>query len=329
MSGVADLGATTSGIWTRAQARAHLSVGEIDALVRDGTWQVLWPGVLADGGFVLTPDQRAWAAVLASGGAAPVKTTAKQAKTPLVAYACGRTAARLWELPLIDDDDPATGAHDIDDDDVGVFRNRGGDVVHAGRRLHRRQLKLAPGDLRRRSGLRATSPLRTLVDLASLLSSEALVCCLDDALHRGLVTTQELTTAAAARKGRRAGPALRAAVERADGRAEAPSETLLRLLLRPHFPGLEPQVTLVDEAARPIARFDLGDSAGKVGVEADGRQGHAASDMVAKDRRRDRGSRRQGWLTERVTWFDLRRRQGEVVDRVAETYAEQGRRPAA
>lgn len=154
------------------------------------------------------------------------------------------------------------------------------------------------------------------------------MCCLDDALHRDLAGTAEFEALVAARAGTRSVGRLRTAVAAADGRAEAPSETLLRLLLKPHFPELEPQVQLFAPSGHLVARYDLGDEKARVAVEADGRAGHEG--MVAKDRRRDRTSRKLDWLTERATWFDVRRRRAEVVQRVRETYDEQARRrPAA
>jgi hypothetical protein len=342
MGDLSRLGEQTAGVWTREEVLRSTSPGRYDALVRSGDWQLPWPGVCADAGYDLDAVQRAFAGVLASGGqpepvvvpAAPAAPdgpdgpVAPAGPRQPVAYACGRTAARVWRFPLVDDDDPATGARDHLHDDVGVWRNVG-TLHHDGRTLHRRQLRLRPGDLvQHESGLWLTSPLRTLADCAGLLSVEALVCCLDDALHRGLVQAADLGALVECRKGSRSITALRTAVAAADGRAEAPSETLLRLVLLPHFPGLEPQVPLFDDVGRLIARYDLGDRKARVAVEADGRAGHEG--MVAKDRRRDRVSRRQDWLTERATWFDIRRRQRELVERVQETYDEQARRrPAA
>ncbi|MFP5218749.1 MAG: hypothetical protein ACLGIG_03300 [Actinomycetes bacterium] len=327
MTDLSRLGATTAAEWTREEVLEAVSVGRHDALVRSRAWQLLWPGVYADAGYELDAVQRGFAGVLASGGSAsPV--AGPDGRRRLIAYACGRTAARVWLFPLVDDDDPATGACDHLQDDVGVWRNVG-TVQHDGRTLHRRQLRLGPGDLvRHHSGLWLTSPLRTLADCAAVLSTEALVCCLDDALHRELVERAELDALVASREGTRSVTRLRAAVAAADGRAEAPSETLLRLVLRPHFQGLEPQVRLFDGVGRLVARYDLGDRQARVAVEADGRAGHEG--MVAKDRRRDRTSRQLGWQTERATWFDIRRRQSEVVERVQETYDDQARRrPAA
>jgi hypothetical protein len=196
--------------------------------------------------------------------------------------------------------------------------------------LHRRQLTLRPGDLvRRPSGLWVTSPPRTLSDCAGLLSREAAVCCVDDALHRQVVVPAQLSGQIVATKGSRHGPVLREVVALADGRAEAPSETLMRLLLLPALPGLVPQVELFDQRIELVARFDLGDEAVRLGVEADGKRGHSGAVMVARDRRRDRRSAALGWQTERLTWFDIRRRQAESLGRVLTLDAAQRRRWAA
>ena len=307
MSGLAQLGASSCGVWTRREALTVLGSGQVDALVRAGTWQVPWRGVYADAGHLLDAEQRAWAAVLAAGGAVQGSGGRR-----LRAVAGGRTAARLWRLPLIDDEDPATQSDDSRLDDVVVDRN----LVrqeHAGRCLLPRQAALLRGDVvQLPSGLWVTTPERTLLDCALLLAPQALVCVVDAALHRHLVRREDL-----GRPCRRAGSALlRTAVALADGRAESPPETLARLLLLPQLPGLEPQVELFDRTARLVARFDLGDPQARLAVEADGKAAHAGAAMVAKDRRRDRRTEALGWHTERVTWWELRREQDPFVRRV-------------
>lgn len=331
MPDLSGLGAASLGIWTRAQALALLSAAEVDGLVRRGSWQVVWRGVYADAGYVLDAQQGAMAAVLAAGGAdqpvafgVPDPESGWQRRR-LRAVACGRTAARVWGFPLIDDDDPATCAKDHLLDDVALWRHLPRQVQH-GRTLHPHELTFVGGDLvRLPSGLWLTSPARTLVDCARLLNHEALVCALDDALHRALVLSAPLRELADARKGDEGAPALRRAVDLADGRAEAPSETLARLVLLPVLPDLRPQVTLYDAAGRLVARFDLGDEQVRLAVEMDGRVGHAGEQMVAKDYRRDRRTGGCGWWTERATWFDVRCRRDELRARVVGKHVERSR----
>jgi hypothetical protein len=324
---LSSLGAQTAGIWTRAEALALLPAGQVRALLRDGDWQTVIPGIYTDGGITPDAEQRAIAAVRASGGSSgqPVH---KRDRASWRAIAVGRTAARVWGFPLIDDDDPATDRHEARIDDVGTRTGRRHLVVPAGEgqpgwELRRTRPTLAPVDVSRRaSGLVVTSPLRTLFDCASLLSHEALVCALDDALHRNVVTLDGLLAYAEEHRGSAGVPAFRAAVARADGRAESPHETLVRLLLLPVLPALEPQLELY-ERGQLIARFDLADELARFAVEADGRLGHAGA-MVAKDRRRDRRTTRLGWHTERVTWFEVRREASATRTRIV---AEHAKRP--
>lgn len=324
-SPLALLGDRTGAVWTREQALQVVTAGEIDVRVRQGVWQVAWPGVYADGGFDLDAEQQAFAAVLASGGAGqprahgPRNTATGVRPERLVAVASGRTAARVWQLPLVDDDDPATGAQDHLHHDVAVLV-QAGDLRWGGRVLHRHQPAFAAGDVvRLPSGLWATSALRTLIDCRLLLTHEALVCAMDDALHRELVSPSRLAAACTRIRGWRAAPAFRRAADLADGRAESPGETLTRLVLQPVLPGLVPQVSLWDDAVRLLAVFDLADEALMLAVEFDGRVGHEGGAMVARDRHRDRSAEARGWTTERVTWFEVRRQQASLQRRVTET----------
>jgi hypothetical protein len=332
MPDLSSLGAGSVGIWTRKQALALLTAGEIDTLVRGGAWQVLWRGVYADGGVVVSAEQRAVAAVLAAGGAVQPggHVASGTGRHRLRAVAWGRTAARFWRFPLIDDQDPATGGREHLLDHVAVERRLPRQSYDA-RVLIPHQVAFVASDLvRTRGGLWLSTALRTIVDCAGLLTHEALVCAMDFALHHELVALDDLATAAEARAGRPGGPALRAAVQVADGRSESPNETLARLLLLPVLPDLEPQVQLFDDAGRLRARFDLGDREVRLAVEADGKRGHVGVQMVAKDRARDRWTDAQGWTTERVTWFELRRQQADVVRRMVARHAQlTSRRPAA
>jgi hypothetical protein len=315
---LSPLGAATRAVWTRADALALVSRGRIAAAVRDGEWQIVWEGVYADGGIVLDAEQRAFAAVLASGGRG-------QELAHWRAVASGRTAARVHGLPLIDDDDPATTAKDRLIDDVisqrpGELSRKTGEETYV---LLRRQRALAPGDVvRLTSGLLVTSIARTLFDCASVLSHEAVVCVIDNALHRELVTADELAVFASARTGQAGCEAFRRALALADGRAESPAETLTRLLLLPHLPRLEPQVRLHDRYGRQVARFDLGDRVARFAVESDGKRGHSGEQMVAKDQARDRQTRGRGWRTERVRWFELRCRQPQLIARIVASHQE-------
>lgn len=295
------LGAETAGVWTAAQAHAcGLSHGAMARRIAAGEWQRLRRGVYADGGVEPSPLMRGWAAVLAGGG-------------PARACAAGRTTARLLGLPLIDDDDPATGAHESPHDDL-VMRTSSG--VMQGSTLHLRRQGLSVGDTVLVDGCPSLTLSTALPGLAAVLSLQALVCLLDAALHRDLSSPDDLDDVVRRLTGRPHAARLRRAAALADGRTESPNETLARLLLQPVLPGLVPQVELFDERMRVIARFDLADEELKLAVEADGKRGHAGERMVAKDRRRDARAAAQGWTTERCTWFELRREQVATRERI-------------
>lgn len=325
------LGTTTAAVWTRRAALAVVPRGTLAALLRDGRWWSPFPHVYADGGFALDPLQWGFAAALASGYPEVVDPTGPC--TALRAVPCGRTAARVWGLPLLDDDDPATGALDRLHHDVSTWhpardlRSRprtAGEQVHV---LHRHRLGLTAGDLARHpGGLWLTGPARTLLDLGRLVSLEAQVCAVDAALHRGLVEVPQLRALVEAHLGRLGVVRLRQALALADAGAESPAETLARLVLKPVLPGLRTQVTLRDGHGWPLARFDLADEALRLAFEADGRRGHAGDAMAAKDRGRDARTEALGWVTERATWYELRCRPDRVRQRVLAAAAR--RRPA-
>jgi hypothetical protein len=317
--------------------------------VRRGQWQAPWSGVYADGGIELDLEQRAFAAVLASGGGpdrglSPTPTGGGTT-TPidgattnpagdgatLRAVVCGRLAARLHGLPLIDDRDPATGAQEHLLDELAVLwgasrlqrRAADGQV----RVLTRHRRRYQPNQvIRLPNGLYVTSHAQTVLDCAQLLTVEALVCLVDAALHRKHVTAAELDQLVQQRRWSPGAPRLRHAVAVADGRAESPNETLARLLLLPHLPGLVSQHRLYDEVGRILARFDLGDPGLRLAVEADGKADHAGPVMAARDQRRDRASDARGWRTERCTWFEVRWHQQSLVRRAFDAARAQKRR---
>ncbi len=308
MTTAAALGDRTGGVWTRREAAAALSPARVQAALRRGEWQVLWPAVYADAGHVPTHEQRAWAAALAGGtGAVP----------------CGRTAAGVHGMVLIDDDDPVTWAYEHRVDEVAVAIARPPATSGVRRLLRHGRREVERVELR--SGLVVTSPLQTIADCSRLLAPAALVCLLDDVLHREVVTPQQLAGLVEQRRWEPGARALRQAAAVADARAESPAETLARLLLLPVLPGLVPQHRLRDGRGWVLARFDLGDPVLRLAVEADGRT-HRGERSAAGDQRRDRRSDALGWRTERCTWWDLRRGHQVLQARVLHAAREQARR---
>lgn len=311
------------GLCSRRRAVAALGRRRVDGLIASGALQSPWPGVVAPAGVELDLVQRSAAALLASGGIGARRSPDGQ-RIIAAAVLCGRSAARWWGLPLIDDDDPCAGADERRLDDVHTWTRQRDLVVPVvggrPRELRRHRLTLGPDDLRVSSGIWVLSPVATLFDCSRLLSLDALVCANDNALFRRLCTLDELRVKAAERVGDAGAPRFRAALELADARAESPGESLTRLLLTPYLPNLVPQVRVRNAAGHVIARLDLGDKGALFGVEFDGKVGHSGAQMVAKDRRRDRRTGREGWWTERVTWSDVRVERQSTVERVVEEH---------
>jgi hypothetical protein len=301
------LGAGTGGVWTIGDAHAcGLTTDEVEWRVSCGEWQAPRRGVYCDGGLMPSPQMRAWAAVLAAGG-------------PGRAWATGRTRLRMLDLPLVDDEDPATGAHDLPHDDVVVRRR-----IRRRETLHPRRRLVPPKHLGRVAACPTVSLSQAFVDAAAVLAFDALVCALDAALHRKLLTPARLAALVAERRGAPYSLTLSAAVAAADGRAETPIETLGRLVLQPVLPGLVPQVVVRNARGRTLARVDLGDERLRLAVEGDGRSTHTG--MAADDRRRDRTIGVEGWHTERYTWYEARRQQDALRARIVAEAARLERR---
>lgn len=289
-----QLGASTGGVWTATQARAAgLTREQVRRARERGEWQALRPGCYLDGGVTPAPRHRAWAAVLAAGG-------------PEVATAVGRTAARLHGLPLIDDDDPVLSRYEAAHDDVVVATGR-----QSGRTLHPRRWTYEPGELGTVSTCPTPSLLRTLWDLRLVLRPDALVCALDAARHSGAVTPADLAQACD-RSGTRHLRRFGAAAGLADGRAESPLETLVRLAVLPAVPDLVPQVEVLAPDGRILGRVDLGIETVRFGVEADGGT-HRGQVSRARDLARERRLR---WSLERCTWEEVRARPQQLARRV-------------
>jgi very-short-patch-repair endonuclease len=206
------------------------------------------------------------------------------------AVVSGRSAAVLWGVDLA-----ASG------DDVELTVPPG---THARRHpgVRVRRARLDPGDIERRGGTRLTAPVPTAVRVASVLEGDDAVIAVDRLVVAGVVDLAALR-ARAAEPGA-ASARVRLACARADGLAESPQETRLRLLMhRGRLPKPVAQYEVRD-GGRFVARVDFAWPALKVAVEYDGRW-HAAEDQFAKDRRRLNRLREAGWVVVFVTAADL------------------------
>jgi hypothetical protein len=302
-----------AGVWSAEMANTAGYTRHQIATRRGMEWQTLRRGTYAYAGVAPSPVMRAASAVLAAGGTlrpAEADESWTGSAAALKAVAAGRSAARIWGIPLVDDEDPAVRRFEARHDDV--IRRRGESVTAT---LHTRRVALEPADVVHVDGVPVLAPLRTLLDLPNVLRPDALVAALDHALHVGLVSLADLHVAAGRdRRGQGGVLALRAALALTDPKAESPHESLTRLVLKPVLPGLRSQVRVYDRNGRILARLDLGDEELKLGVESDGAAYHRG--RAAADRKRDF---RTGWTIERVSWHETRCEQHELKRRVLST----------
>lgn len=254
--------------------------------LRGRAWRRLYPDVYLHRDVPVTHLRRAQAAALVVPDA----------------VVTGRSAAVLWGVDL------ATGEDDVE---LTVPRGRHQRRVPG---LVVRRLDLPAEHLWRRLGLPVTTAAATAVRLAGALPPDDAVVAVDRMVATGIVDLDEVRALAAAATGRDCARA-RAACARADGLAESPQETRLRLLLQSSaLPRPIAQHRIVMNGAF-VARVDFAWPERRVAVEYDGLW-HGAPEQFAKDRRRLNRLREAGWVVVFVTARDLRRPE-ELLARVA------------
>jgi hypothetical protein len=209
-------------------------------------------------------------------------------------------AAAEWGLPL----PPPIGLH-LNDRLISVVtvgtvnRPRRGDV-------HGRRLTVPRVHVTVRRGLRLTTPARTYLDCAELISLVHLVALGDVLLRRGLATRPDLEAMVRWGRGRRGVVSARRAVPLLDGRAASPGESIVRAHLL--LAGLPRPVCNLDivEDGEWLARADLAWPERRLIVEYDG-----LVHLDETQRRRDAARRNllqaRGWRVITLTADDLRR----------------------
>ncbi|SDC01107.1 hypothetical protein SAMN05660690_0176 [Geodermatophilus telluris] len=248
------------------------------AQLRTSAWQRLFPDVYACTTVDVDHGRRALAvACLLLPGA----------------VVSGRSAAVLWGVDLAGRDDavtctvpPACRAGAVD----GVVLSR---------------RALSPDEVTRRGPARVTTPLRTALDLSRTRPLVEAVVDLDRFLRRGLVDVAEVRAAATGLTGRDCRHVRRVAAL-ADGLAESPQETRLRLLVRGS--GLPPPVAqhVVRSGGGFVARVDFAWPEHRLALEYDGAW-HGDPAQFRADRARLNRLTAAGWRVVFVTAADLHR----------------------
>lgn len=185
----------------------------------------------------------------------------------------------------------------------------------------------APGDLMEIGGLRVTTPVRTAWDLGRQRWPERSLAAIDQMLRLQVFSKEELVAGVERFKGARWVTRLRAMAPLADGRAESPPESVLRLRwIEVQLPTVEPQLEVwVD--GELLGRLDLANKDLAYGAEYDGAEWHSTPEQQAHDRRRRRAcEERAGFL---ITPFVKENLFGPTADaerRLSEGAAEARRR---
>lgn len=284
-----------------------MTAAEIEDRRRGEGWRSIHHGV-----YLLDPE-------LYSGGELPRPTriSAGLLAAGPQAVAVRQTAAEVLGLPVFGD---AAGVH-VAVPGVAARHRQDGLVIH--------QMSVPAEQRTRVDGLTTTSALRTVADLVCSLARFDAVALADASLNRGLLREGDLARAAILIAGRRGCVAGRQHLAEADGRAQSPAESRVRLICRDGR--LAPDVLqhpVYDRFGTLLGYADLAWLAAQLAAEVDGAGPHSAPQALFRDRYRQNDFTRARWRVVRFTWADTYR-PGYVIATVrsalAATPSEPGR----
>ncbi|TML39515.1 MAG: DUF559 domain-containing protein [Actinobacteria bacterium] len=276
---LAALARRQHGVFSRDQAvGAGLSSSQIWRRVQDGQLERAQPGVYRIAALRRTWHQDVMARVLWAGGGA---------------VASHRTAAALWRFDGFD-----RGPAEVS---VPLVR-QGGRGVH-------RFARLSSADATIVEGIPVTTPARTVIDLAGMVSEARVEAALESALRAGLTSVGQVHRRldGPGGRGRRGRGALRELL--AQRQPGAPTDSLLETLFVQALrnaglpePARQHQVFAGD---RLIARLDLAYPERRLFIELDGWAAHGGQEAFVADRRRQNHLVAMGWQPLRFTWDDV------------------------
>jgi hypothetical protein len=164
------------------------------------------------------------------------------------------------------------------------------------------------------SGIPATTPARTALDLACRYPLDAAVAAIDALARATELKVCDIEILADRYGGRRGIRRAHIALSLVDSGAESPRETWLRLLLiRAGFPPPQTQIPVHDYGAL-IASLDMGWEDIRLAVEYEGDQHRTDRRQFNKDIRRAESLAESGWSVVRVTAEDT---PGGIIARVS------------
>lgn len=172
------------------------------------------------------------------------------------------------------------------------------------------------------NGISCTTVVRTAFDLGRWLPFEQGLIRVDALLNATGVAVDEVTDLAARYPGSRNIRRLRRILDLADGGAESPQETRVRLaLIRGGLPRPVTQIPVRNRYGRVVRRIDMGWPHSKVGVEYDGEQHWTNAENHAGDIDRLEFLSGLGWRIVRVSAVHLRTDRAGIVRRTEKALA--------
>jgi hypothetical protein len=280
---LARLAARRFGVFTRQEAAvAGVTARSIRSRVAVGSLVEVAPGVLVHAGRPPSWLQQVAIGTLAAGGA----------------VASHRTAARMHHLD----------GRWPDEVEVSVPAHRRGAT---GLCLVHRVLALPPQDVVVVDGLPATGVARTLADLGSVTSTDAVLAALDSARRTGVSTRWLRQTARRLARPGQHGPHLLLDLLDMAGGDTVPESWLERLVERllavPGMPPLVRQHVVRDPRGRFVARVDLAIPSIRLAIEAHSRRFHFGDAAGRRDEDRDLRLSAAGWAALYVGYQHTRR----------------------
>jgi very-short-patch-repair endonuclease len=284
---IATLAARQHGVASHAQLVAlGVGNGAIKHRVALGRLHPLHRGVYAVGHRALRSEASWMAAVLAAGPGAALSY---------------RSAAELWGM--------RNGARARID--VSVPRHR-----RSTARLEVHVVEMHDDEVTAEHGIPVTTPARTLLDLAAVVSPQHLKAAFDEAEVRRLTSPTSLDALVARYAGRRGTRAMRSVLDDHHENGQTiPTSILERRLL-----------ALVDAHDLPRPKINrIGDHGEldatwpehRLIVECDGFATHGTREAFERDRAKDRELQVAGWRVVRVTWRQLRDDGDTVMRQIA------------
>lgn len=300
------------GLVTRAQALdAGLTARQIERRVGSGRWVLAARGVYRHAATPATPLAKLLAAWMAYGG--------------MVSH---RSAAALHGVDGY--------RLDVIELSVTPGSGRGG---RSGRRVHgvrfHQSTQLGLAKPVEREGMLVTGLVRTVLDVAAVVSRRRLDRTVDAVLRDGQLRLSDLwgVLASHARRGRPGCAALRASLEERFGDERVPLSEWSRMVAELlaggglDYPALEHRV----HGARGdfVAQVDLAYPSHRVAIELDSARWHDNRESFVDDRRRRNEITVAGWDVLNFTWGDFADRPEKLRSTVAQALDRAGNRAAS